>query len=573
MENSEIAEVLSDLANLLEIKGENPFRIRSYQSAIRMIEDLALNLADLVEQGEDLTTIKGIGKGIAEKIAEIVETGTCKALEQAKKDVPGTLLDLLTLEGMGPKKVKLVYEKLGVDSVDKLEAAAKAEQLRGLPGMGAKTEEKVLKSIDLFRAGIGRFLLSEGTRIGESVLDYMKELPGIEEIELAGSLRRRRETVGDLDVLVTGQDHQAVMDHFVAYPDVNEILAHGETKSSVRLGNGLQMDCRVVDRESFGAARHYFTGSKSHNVAMRQRGIDRNVLINEYGVFDRKTEKRISGAEEAEVFEAVGLPWIPPELREDRGELEAAEAGRLPTLIEPVDIRGDLHMHTTASDGVNSIEEMAERCLEFGYEYLGISEHSKALAIANGLDEKRLAKHHRAIDKADGRVKGIRILKSIEVDILADGTLDLDDKILADCDLVIAAVHFQQKMPPEQMTARLLKAMDNPHVNAIAHPTGRLILQREPYAFDTEKVFKAAKDAGVFLEINAHPSRLDLKDTHCMLAREIGVKIIINTDAHHIDELHLMRYGVWTARRGWLEKKDVVNTKPLASFLKALDRR
>jgi DNA polymerase (family 10) len=524
----------------------------------------------MVEQGEDLTTIKGIGKGISEKIAEIVRTKTCQALEELKKELPASLLDLLSLEGMGPKKVKLVYEQLGIDSVDKLEAAAKAGKLRDLPGMGAKTEEKLLKAVELFRAGIGRFLLSEGTTVGESALEYMKTIPGIEKIELAGSLRRRKETVGDIDILVTCRDHKAVMDHFVAYPDVGEVLAHGETKSSVRLRSGLQMDCRVVDRESFGAALHYFTGSKSHNVAMRQRGIERNVLINEYGVFERQTEKKVGGAEEADVFRAVGLPWIAPELREDRGELDAAEAGKLPKLVEPEDIRGDLHMHTTASDGANTIEEMAERCKQLGYEYLGIADHSKAVTIANGLDEKRLAKQLKDIDKANDRIKGIRILRSIEVDILGDGSLDLADKVLADCDIVIAAVHFRQKMAPEEMTNRILRAIENPHVDVLAHPTGRLLLERDAFSFDLEKVFASARDAGVFLEVSAHPARLDLKDTHCMLAREIGAKVIINTDSHHQDELYLMRYGVWTARRGWLEKKDVANASPLGAFLKAI---
>ncbi|MDA0840786.1 MAG: DNA polymerase/3'-5' exonuclease PolX [Planctomycetota bacterium] len=572
MENSQIAKTLSDLAYLLEIKGESAFRIRSYHSGVRAISDLTTSLELMVQRGEDLMAIKGIGKSIAGKIVEIIETKTCKTLEEVKKEVPETLLDMLDLEGMGPKKVKLIYEKLGIDSIEKLEVAAKAGKLRDLPGMGAKTEERLLASIEHFRSGVGRFRLDAGATIGEAIVEYMQRLEGIENLELAGSLRRRRETIGDLDLLVSCTDHQSVMDHFVAYPEVKQILAHGDTKSSVRLENGLQVDCRVVDAESFGAALHYFTGSMSHNVAMRQRGMERNVHINEYGVYERDSGNRIGGDNEEDVFKALGLEWVSPELRENRGEIEAAENGKLPELIKIGDIQGDLHMHTTATDGKHSILEMAEACKAKGYKYHAISDHSKAVAIANGLDEQRLAQHLREIEKANEQIEGIEILKSIEVDIMPDGTLDLEDAILSECDLVIASVHFQQKMPPDEMTDRILRAIDNPYVNVIAHPTGRLLLRREPFSFDAEKVFAAARDAGVCLEINAHPARLDLKDTHCILARELGVKIIINTDAHRVEELDLMRYGIWTARRGWLKKENVVNTNGLAAFKKAIAR-
>ncbi len=572
MENSQIAKTLSDLAYLLEIKGEGAFRIRSYHSGVRAINDLTTSLELMVQRGEDLKSIKGIGKSIAGKIVEILETKTCTALEDVKKEVPEALLDMLDLEGLGPKKVKLIYEEMGIDSIDKLEEAAKEGKLRDLPGMGAKTEERVLASIEHFRSGVGRFRLDAGATIGEDIAAYMRELDGIEKLELAGSLRRRRETVGDLDVLVSCKDHQSVMDHFVAYPEVKQILAHGDTKSSVRLENGLQVDCRVVDSDSFGAALHYFTGSMSHNVAMRQLGMERNVHINEYGVYERDSGNRIGGADEKDVFQALGLEWVSPELRENRGEIGAAENGSLPELIEVDHIKGDLHMHTTATDGKHSILEMAEACKAKGYKYHAISDHSKAVTVANGLDEGMLAEHLEEIEKANDQIKGIEILKSIEVDIMPDGTLDLEDAILSECDLVIASVHFQQKMPPDEMTDRILRAIENPNVNVIAHPTGRLILRREPFSFDAEKVFTAARDAGVCLEINAHPSRLDLKDTHCILARELGVKIIINTDAHRIEQLDLMRYGVWTARRGWLQKKHVVNTKGLAAFKKAIAR-
>lgn len=573
MENSGIAQVLSDLANLLDIKGENPFRIRSYLNAVRTIGDLTVSLDQMVRRGEDLTTLAGIGDSIAQKIAEIVDTGTCKGLEDLKKEFKPSLLDLLRLEGMGPKKVKLVYDKLGVDSVEALEAVAKAGKLKDLPGMGAKSEQNILKAIEHFRSGVGRFMLSVGVEAGASVLQHLRGAAGIQKLEIAGSLRRRKETVGDLDILAVCKDKAQVMDRFVAFPEVTEILVRGETKSSVRLRSGLQVDCRVVSEESFGAALHYFTGSQSHNIAIRGRANDRGLTINEYGVTEVKTGQRVGGTGEEEIFKAVGLPWIPPELRENRGEIEAAQAGKLPRLVEPEDLRGDLQMHTTASDGSNSILEMAARCKELGYEYLAITDHSKAVRIANGLDEKRLAKHLKEIEKADSQIKGIRILKSVEVDILADGSLDLDDGILSECDVVVASVHYRTNMEAEEMTARILKALENPNVCILAHPTGRLILEREPFSFDHERVFKAAKDAGVFLEVNAHPSRLDLKDLHCRQAKEIGAQFVISTDAHSLSNLDLMPYGVWTARRGWLEKKDVMNTLGLREFLKALRKK
>lgn len=573
MENGDIASVISDYADLLDIKGENAFRIRSYNSAVRTIRDLTVSLEQMVKDEEDLTSIKGIGKSIAEKISEVVETGTFKSHESLKKKLNPSLLDLLRLEGFGPKKVKLVYEELGIDSVDALESAAKKGDLRDLAGMGAKTEEKLLKSIAHFRTGIGRFRISVGVEKGEAILNYMREVKGIEQLEMAGSLRRRRETIGDLDVLAVCKDQQEVMDHFVSYPEVEEVLAHGQTKSSIRLHNGLQVDCRVVPAESFGAALHYFSGSQSHNIAIRGRANDRGLTINEYGVAEVKSGRRVSGAEEKDIFEAVGLPWIPPELRENRGEIEEAEAGELPKLIEVGDMKGDLQMHTTASDGANSILEMAEKCKSRGYEYCAITDHSKAVVVANGLDEERLAEHLKEIDKANDQIKGFQILKSVEVDVMPDGSLDLEDRILSECDVVVASVHFQTRMPPEEMTARILKGFENPNVSILAHPTGRLVLEREAFQFDMEKVFAAAKEAGIFLEINAHPHRLDLNDIHCRQAKEAGTGIVISTDAHRRQELDLMPYGVWTARRGWLEKKDVINTRPLKSFLKALRKK
>ena len=570
MENKAIADFFTEIADILEIQGENPFRIRSYRNAARTIEDMSQSLEALVRAGENLEEIPGIGKSINEKIREILSTGKCQSLEELRSHVPQGLTELLKLEGLGPKKVKVLYDELNVDSVDRLEKAAQAGRLRNLPGMGLKTEEKILKSIEHYRAGMGRFKLSVGFQYAEALLRHLKGVPGVRRLDPAGSFRRRRETIGDLDILAICGKGCKVMDRFAGYGDVAEVLARGETKSSVRLKCGLQVDLRVLEEESYGAALHYFTGSKAHNVAIRERAKEKGLKVSEYGVFRAKDEKRLSGAEEADVFKAVGLPLIPPELREDRGEIQAAEKGILPRLVEPSDIRGDLQMHTTASDGKNSILEMARKGKEMGYAYIAITDHSKAVRVAGGLDEKQLAKHLKEIEKANGQISGIRILKGVEVDILPDGSLDLKDDILKECEVVLASVHSRFNMEEEEMTRRVIKAIKNPNVNILAHPTGRLILEREPFKINLQEVIRAAIDQGVAVEINAYPDRLDLKDADARMARDMGARLAINTDAHSDGQLELMKFGVFTARRGWIEARDVINTLPLEKLLKVL---
>ncbi|NWF54220.1 MAG: DNA polymerase/3'-5' exonuclease PolX [Syntrophaceae bacterium] len=570
MENKTIADIFTEIADLLDIQGENPFRVRSYRNAARTIEDLGQSLESLVKAGKNLEEIPGIGKSISEKTQEILATGKCRSLEELRARVPPGLTELLKLEGLGPKKVKVLYDELAVDSVDRLEKAAQAGRLRNLTGMGVKTEEKILKSIEHYRAGMGRFKLSVGFQYAEALLRHLQGVPGVKRLDPAGSFRRRRETIGDLDILAICGKGCKVMDRFTGYGDVAEVLAKGETKSSIRLKCGLQVDLRVLEEESYGAALHYFTGSKAHNVAIRERAKEKGLKISEYGVFRAKDEKRVSGAQEEDVFKAVGLPPIPPELREDRGEIQAAERGALPRLIELSEIRGDLQMHTTASDGKNSILEMARKAKEMGYAYIAITDHSKAVRVAGGMDEKQLAKHLKEIEKANGQISGFRILKGVEVDILPDGTLDLKDDILRECEVVLASVHSRFNMEEGEMTRRVIQAIRNPNVKILAHPTGRLILEREPFKINLQEVVKAAVDHGVVLEINAYPDRLDLKDVDARMARDMGAKLAIDTDAHSALQLELMKFGVFTARRGWIEAKDVVNTLPLQELLKIL---
>jgi DNA polymerase (family 10) len=570
VENKSIADILTEIADILDIQGENPFRVRSYRNAARTIADMGQSVRAMVRAGEDLEQIPGIGKSLQEKIEEIVSTGKCGFLEELRAKVPPGVTELLKLEGLGPKKVKLLYDELGVDSVDRLEKSAQAGKLRDLPGMGLKTEEKVLKSIEQYRAGMGRFKLSVGFTYAQALLEYLKGLPGLKRLDPAGSFRRHRETIGDLDLLAICGRGCKVMDRFTTYGDVAEVISEGETKSSVRLKCGLQVDVRVLEEESYGAALHYFTGSKAHNVAIRERAKDLGLKVSEYGVFRAKDEKRLSGANEEDVFKAVGLPFIPPELREDRGEIQAAEKGKLPKLIELGDIRGDLQMHTSATDGKNTIAEMAQKAKEMGYAYIAITDHSKAVRVAGGLDEKRLAKHLQEVEKAGGKIPGIRILKGVEVDILADGSLDLKDDILKECDVVLASVHSRFNMEEGEMTRRIIKAIGNPHVSILAHPTGRLILEREAYKVNLKEVFQAAIDHGVVLEINAYPDRLDLRDVDARMAKEMGARLVISTDAHSTVQLELMKFGVFTARRGWVEARDVINTLPLPPLLKIL---
>ena len=570
MENKGIADIFTEIADILDIQGENPFRVRSYRNAARTIADMSQSVQALVKAGEKLEEVPGIGKSLQEKIEEIVSTGKCGFLEELRRKVPPGLTELLKLEGLGPKKVKLLYDELGVDSMDRLEKAAQAGRLRDLAGMGLKTEEKVLKSIEKYRAGMGRFKLSVGYTYARALLEYLKETPGVKRLDPAGSFRRQKETIGDLDILAICGKGCKVMDRFTKYGDVAEVISKGETKSSVRLKCGLQVDVRVLEEESYGAALHYFTGSKAHNIAIRDRAKDLGLKVSEYGVFRAKDEKRLSGANEEDVFKAVGLPFIPPELREDWGEIQAAEKGRLPKLIELADICGDLQMHTVATDGKNSIADMARKAKEMGYSYIAITDHSKAVRVARGLDEKGMVGQLKEIEKANGQTPGVRILKGVEVDILADGSLDLKDDILKECDVVIASVHSRFNMEEEEMTRRIIQALKNPNVNILGHPTGRLILEREAYRVNLKEVFQAAIDQGVVLEINAYPDRLDLRDVDARMAKEMGAKLVISTDAHSTPQLELMKFGVFTARRGWVEAKNVINTLPLQGLLKVL---
>jgi DNA polymerase (family 10) len=577
MDNPEIARVFEEIADILEIQGENPFRIRSYRNAALVIEGLAVSLKNILAEDEKkLETIPGIGTSIREKVVEMLTTGKCKFHDELLKKLPPGLLDLLKVTGVGPKKVALIYNKVGVSTVEDLEKAARAHKLCDLPGMGEKSEQKILKGVQEFKRVSGRFNISVASSIAEDYKAYMKKLKGVINVEPSGSLRRWKETIGDLDILVTCKRGVPVMDHFVSYPEVTEVVAKGDTKSTVILTNGLQVDLRVLDKRSFGSALQYFTGSKAHNIAVRDRAKRMGLKISEYGVFREKGNKWVVGETEEDVYRTVGLGWIPPELRENRGEIEAAEASKLPELLKLSHIKGDLQMHTTESDGANTLEEMAEAAMEMGYEYIAVTEHSKGLGIARGLEEKRLLKQMTAIDRFNAglkkRGKTFRVLKGTEVDIRADGTLDYDRRILEKLDCVVGAVHSGFDMPGKKMTERIIRGMSTGQLNILAHPTGRLIGTREPYEVDMERIVDAAKKYGVFLELNSYPDRLDLNDIHCKLAKDNGVLVAISTDSHNKLHLKNITYGVHTARRGWLTKKDVLNTRSLKELLKLLKR-
>jgi len=574
MENRDIAAVFEEISNLMKIIQDDPkwtFKAAAYDRAKRAIEDLPERLEDIArDPNRKLTDIPGIGEDLAKKIIELAETGKSKYHQEQLAKVPASLLKLLQLQTVGPQKVRLFYKQAGIKTIDDLEAAVQAGRLRNLPGMSVKSEENILKALEVYRRAAGRFRLDTAQETAQQLTHYLKEFPGVEEVTPAGSLRRGRETVGDLDLLVTGYDHAGIADHFAKFPGVAQWLAKGEDKVSVKLQNDLQVDVRLLERESYGAALQYFTGSKEHNVALRERAKKRGWKLSEYGLF--KGEEALARRTEEEIYAQLNLQWIPPELRENQGEIEAAEKGELPKLVELEDIKGDLQMHTTASDGKASVEEMAEAAKKLGYEYILITDHSKAVTIANGLDEKRALENIRRIKAARKKVKGIEIWTGAEVDILGDGSLDYPDEILKQFDIVLVSVHSRMNMPAQEMTARLLKALANPYVRILGHPTGRQILKRDPFVFDLEKVFAAAKEYGVILELNGHPERLDLCDRHLKLARDRGMKVIISTDAHSPDHFKLMRYGVVTARRGWMRKEDVLNTLPPEELLESLRR-
>ncbi len=569
--NIEIAELLNQYADLMEIQGENAYRIRAYRNAAQTVAGLSRSVAEMVKAGEDLSKLPGIGSSLADHIVEIVQTGRFQKLEDQKKKTPAALITLLKIPGFGPKRVALVYKKLKVKSLKELEKAVREGKLKDLPGFGEKIQQKILQHLQKADREEKRFLLAVAEQLVEPLVVMLQETSGVEKVQVAGSYRRRKETVGDADILVTGRKGSKVMDRFTEYEDVAEVLSRGETRSSVVLRSGLQVDLRFVPRESYGAALHYFTGSKAHNVAIRTRGVKRGLKINEYGIF--KGRRRVGGEHEEEVFEAVGLPFIEPELRENQGEIEAAEAGKLPKLVRLEDIRGDLHCHTTATDGRNSLLEMAEAARARGYEYLAICDHSKRVAMARGLDATRLAKQIKEIAKVNARFRNFRLLKSIEVDILEDGSLDLPDSILKELDLVVAAVHYGTKLSRDKQTARILKAMDNPYVTIIAHPTGRIINERDPYEIDMERVLKGAEERGCFVELNANPNRLDLNEVYCRMAKELGVKVAVSTDAHSVEGLNDIKYGVGQARRGGLEAADVLNTRRWPELRKLIRKR
>jgi DNA polymerase (family 10) len=568
--NAEIAELFNRYAELLEIQDANPFRVRAYRNAARTVDGLGRELEQLVADGEDLKELPGIGEDLAAKIREILKTGHLKALEELEHGLPEHLADLATIPGLGPKRIRALHRQLGIGSLEDLERACRKGRLQKLDGFGKKTEEKILRAIEQHRDTEKRVRLVAAEQVAEPLLAYLKESRGVEQAIIAGSYRRRRETVGDLDILITAPRDSDVMARFTGYDEVAEVVSQGDTRATVILRSGLQVDLRVVPDESYGAALHYFTGSKAHNIAVRGIAQRKGLKVNEYGVF--RDNRQVAGRTEESVFAQADLPYIEPELRENRGEIEAARTKRLPRLIELKAVRGDLHCHTDATDGHNTAEEMALAAKERGYEYIAISDHTQHVTIANGMDADRFARHLDELEKLNERLKGITVLKSAEVDILDDGSLDLPHEILKRLDFTVCAIHYKFDLPEKQQTERILRAMDSPYFNIFAHPTGRLIGEREPYAVDMERIMSAAMDRGCALEINAQPSRMDLSDTHIKLARDLGVKLVIATDAHSTAHLDYMRLGVDQARRGWLEAGDVLNTRGLKGLLKGLRR-
>jgi len=568
--NKEIAEKFNQLADLLEIEGANQFRVRAYRNAAQTVRSLPRSVREMLEDGEDLSELPGIGDDLAGKITEIVETGELETLKEVEQETAPELSELMKLPGIGPKRVKKIHDALGVESVNELKEAAEKGKIRALEGFGQKTEENILAEIERRKRHTGRTKLAEVDQIAKAIEAYLAEIAGVNKVVLAGSYRRRKETVDDIDILVTTQDNSPVMDRFVAYDEVTEVVSKGETRSTVRLRSGLQVDLRVVAESCYGAALYYFTGSKEHNVAVRKIAQRKHLKINEYGVF--KGDKRVAGETEEEVFQQVDLPYIPPELRENRGEIEAARDGTLPTLIERDDLRGNLHTHTKATDGKYSLREMAEAARDMGLDYLAITDHSRAVTVANGLDAPRLRKQMNDIEKLNDGLSGIRVLSGIEVDIIEDGSLDIETELLEVLDVVVASVHGNFDLSKKKQTERVIRAMDHRCVNSVGHPTGRSINGRDPYAIDVEKLMDAALERGCFLELNAQPARLDLDDTHCKLAKEKGLKIAISADAHTQNDFAFLRFGIDQARRGWLEKDDVINTRAWADLKTLLKR-
>jgi DNA polymerase (family 10) len=573
MDKNRVAAILDEIGTLLEIQGENAFRCNAYHNAARAVEQLEEDLETLVRENR-LTSVPGIGETMRDKITTLVNTGGLPFYEDLRKKTPPGLFDILRIQGLGPKRVKTMYDKLKVDSLDKLAEACEQGRVAELRGFGEKTQQKIIEGIQFLRQMGQRVRIDQAEALAQSLLDGLRQAPGVMRMELCGSLRRRRETVKDIDILISSDDPSPIMEHFVSLPGVAQVIAHGDTKSSVIVGAGRVMmnaDLRIVDDEQFPFALHYFTGSKEHNIAMRVRAQQKGLKLNEYELAG--PGRRMDCGNEADLFKALDLTYIAPELRENTGEMDAAADGELPNLVEADDVAGVFHCHTTYSDGGNSVEEMALAAKALGLKYFGFADHSQSLTVANGLSPQRVRQQQAEIDAVQARLKGIKLFKGIECDILADGSLDFEDDVLASFDYVVASVHSHFKQSREEMTARILKAIHNPYVTMLGHATGRLLLKREGYQVDLEAVLQAAAQTGTIIEINAHPARLDIDWIHCKRAKALGVKVVINPDAHGTEEIALYRYGVDVARRGWLEKGDVFNTKSAAEVTKVLAAR
>jgi len=571
MKNQEISAIFNEIADLLEIKGENPFRIGAYRRASRNIEGLAKDIAGL--SMEDFLDIPGIGHDLAAKIDEYLRTGRVKSYEDLKREVPEGLAELLTVPSLGPRTAKLLYERLKIKNVDELEHLAREHKLSGLPGIKEKTEENILKGIEMIKRGKEKQPLGRVLPVASDIVEYLKKNTGVKKISLAGSLRRWKDTVRDIDILATSANPKDVMKAFVHLPHIKEVLMHGPTKSSIVTNEGIQVDLRVVEDESFGAALAYFTGSKEHNIRLREMAQKKGLKINEYGIFRESDNKKLGGKDEDDVYNILGLPYIQPELREDKGEIEAARNNTLPKLIGMKDIRGDLHIHSRYSDGRHTFEELVCAAKDRGYKYIAITDHSKGLGVARGLSEDRVIEEKKEIDALNRKLKGFKLLMGTEVDIRSDGRMDFPDEILARMDIVVASIHSGFRQGKEQITKRIVSAMKNPYVSIIAHPTGRLIGERDPYEIDMDYILDTAKETGTALEINAYPLRLDLNDVYAKRAKELGVKFSISTDTHLLSQFDYMLYGVSIARRGWIEKKDVLNTLNCKRLLKTLKNK
>jgi len=585
MENLDVARTLTELADLLEIQGASPFRIRAYRNAVNTINSLSQPLKDMVAAGEDLTELPGVGKSVAKYIGEFLTSGSISRLEEVSAEFPRSLVQLMRLDGVGPKKARKLFEELDVRTVDDLAAELEAGRVQTLDGFGVKSAAKIIDAIEDHKKHTGRFQIRETERLIAGLLEHMQSAPGVARIELAGSLRRRKETIGDVDILAElGGDGTPVVDHFVSFSGAQRVVGAGSTKGSIVLHSGLQVDLRVIPSRSFGAALQYFSGSKGHNVAVRSRAVRQGLRVNEWGVFrvpeteddepiGKEDGERLAGDTEQSVYEVLGMSWVPPELRENRGEVEAACEDELPELVSLEDIRGDLQMHSTWSDGKASVEEMARSCLERGYEYFALTDHSQAMAMVQGLTPERAREQWAEIEQVQELVPGIRILKSVEVDILKDGSLDMPDDVLEQLDVLVIPVHSFMDQNKKTMTDRVLRAMQHPSADILAHPTGRIINRREPFELDVEAVLEAAADLSVAVELNANPNRLDFSDVHVHRAKELAVPVVISTDAHSLRGLADMRFGVDQARRGWLEASDVLNTRSVEEMMGWLGRR